>query len=511
MRDPFEELKHLTGDSSLPLPPAEVRRRGDRMRRRRHVLQTVAAAAAVAVVVSGGALASAQLTHTAPPPGPAKHHDVPKPSDPEPSEPAPSEEPAPEHGWVTTVPDDLGQALFDSLPAPVEGESTFTSAGLKVPWKALPCGDVDEKSTGPQLRNTWYPGLDDERTDQRFALIQPPEQTDARQLVVYEDGETAAAVIEAIRDQTEGCGPLESIPGITEFRWSARPFDFGGDEGMLLGGAEFVLDSDKRGIGRQLIGLTRQGNAVLTVVLSDESSAHPDDLTEPEAADLVELTTRFSGEMCIFAVDACAQENPENPESSDPAVPERPTYLLSAEDLTDATGVKGWQVTEEDWGPALVCSEDSTEALGGDRTTTLQYTVTRGGQTAAWATMTALDFASQDWANEAYATAADWLTTCDASIDRKHRIFSAGEEYGDMHPGGPQGRPWVWRTVMTSRPELCVECDAAWNNHQAVVSAGRRLMLVQVSYGGDMQSSVDESSSPFPDLAELAAKRAWTE
>lgn len=501
MRDPIEELKNLSTSGSAPLPPSEVRRRGERMRRRRTAFHAVGAAAAVLAIVSGGAFASGELTDTAPAPGPAKHHTVPK----------PSEDAAPEGGWRTNVPDNLGQALFDSLPDSVEGESTLTQAGLDVPWKALPCGEVSEKSASARLSTTWFSGLDDRRTDQRFALIQPPAGLHARQLVVYRDGETAASVMDAIRRQTVTCGPLEGSPGITEFRWSATPFDFGGDEGLLLAGAEFALDTDKRGVGRHLIGLVRQGNSVLAISLADESSAPVDELAEPAAADLVELTTRFAGEMCIFAVDPCAQATPEEPEPSDVAVPERPTYMISAEDLVNTTGIKDWQVTEEDWGPALVCSEDSTEALGGDRTTTLQYTVTRGGQTVAWATATALDFASREWAYGGYTMAADWLTTCDASVDRRHRISSAGEAYGEPHTGGPDGRPWVWRTVMTSRPELCVECDAAWNNHQAVVSAGRRLVLVQVSVPGDMQSSADESFSPFPKLTDVAAKRSWKE
>lgn len=310
MRDPFEELRHPTADSSLPLPPQEIRRRGDRLRIRRQLLRTVAAAAAVVAVVSGGAFASAQLTHTASLPGPAKHPDGPRPPDPEPSRPAPSEEAVPEGGWLTTVPDGLGKALSDSLPAPVEGEKKSSFTGVKVPWKGLPCGDVDETSTEPRLRSTWFAGLDDQRTHQLFELIRPPAETHARQLVLYQDGETAARVVEAIREQTEGCGPLESMPGVTEFRWSARPFDFGGDEGLLLTGAEFAVGSDQRGIGRELVGLARQGNAVLTVLLSDESSALPDDLTEPDAAALVDRTSRLTAEMCAFAVDPCAQDSP---------------------------------------------------------------------------------------------------------------------------------------------------------------------------------------------------------
>jgi hypothetical protein len=56
MSDLFEPLRTPTGDPTHPLPPEEVRRRGDRLRRRRTVAGSLAAAAAVAVVVAGGAL-----------------------------------------------------------------------------------------------------------------------------------------------------------------------------------------------------------------------------------------------------------------------------------------------------------------------------------------------------------------------------------------------------------------------------------------------------------------------
>jgi hypothetical protein len=55
--DLFDSLKQLDHDPSVqPLPAAEVRRRGDRMRRRRGALEALTALAVVAVVVAGSAL-----------------------------------------------------------------------------------------------------------------------------------------------------------------------------------------------------------------------------------------------------------------------------------------------------------------------------------------------------------------------------------------------------------------------------------------------------------------------
>ena len=481
MRDPIEELKNLSTSGSVPLPPSEVRHRGDRMRRRRIAFQAVGAAAAVLAIVSGGAFASGELTDTAPDPGPAKHHTVPK----------PSEDAAPEGGWRTSIPQDF--VLTDGLPEPAD-ETARRLSNRSRPWQLDPCGEGKR-------------GSDADRTDQRV-LTQVGGELYHRQLALYPDDDAARAVVADLRDDLARCRTSELGDAVLVWEHYGDPFT-AGDESFdtvsrPMQEGEAMLFADHYAV-------VRVGNAVL-LTLDSGSYGHesPERITQliqqPRAA-----AAAVAARMCIFAVDPCAQAMPEEPEPSDVAVPERPTYMLSAEDLVNTTGIKDWQVTEEDWGPALVCSKDSTEALGGDRTTTLQYTVTRGGQTVAWATATVLDFASREWADGAYTMAADWLTTCDASVDRRHRISSAGEAYGEPHTGGPDGRPWVWRTVMSSRPELCVECDAAWNNHQAVVSAGRRLVLVQVSVPGDMQSSADESSSPFPVLAELAAKRAWAE
>jgi hypothetical protein len=142
----------------------------------------------------------------------------------------------------------------------------------------------------------------------------------------------------------------------------------------------------------------------------------------------------------------------------------------------------------------------------------MHFAVTRRGSVQAMATATVLDFAGTTFtsqpAPEAFSTAADWLETCDEPVDREHRIFSAGDAYGELHnsqTAAGAGGLRLWRTVMTTAPERCVECDAAWNNHQGIALAKNRLVLLQVSYPGDLQMSVDESRSPFPELLDLAA------
>jgi hypothetical protein len=322
MRDPLDELRNLAGDlTPRPLPAEEVRRRGDRMRRRRTFTQAVGAAAAVAVVASGGVLLTGNLSSAPVPPGPTEQ----SPS------PSPTPAPAPRTAWVTSIPDELGRALHESLPEPVEGERSRTVTRRDLPWQSLPCGEVDETSDQPTMRSTWFPGLDDKRSDQRLELIAPPAEAHTRQLVVYPDAETATSVVAAIREQTETCGPLEAIPGITEFHWSATPLDLGGDEGLLLAGGELTVDSGSRGVSRSLVGVVRQGNAVLAVQLSDESSAALDDLAEPDAARLVEVATRLAGLMCVFAASGCGGEASDEPATAGEELP----YILTADHLDE--------------------------------------------------------------------------------------------------------------------------------------------------------------------------------
>jgi hypothetical protein len=153
----------------------------------------------------------------------------------------------------------------------------------------------------------------------------------------------------------------------------------------------------------------------------------------------------------------------------------------------------------------IVCAEESTEHLAGDRTDTREFAVLEGDEVRALAITTVLDFDEvATFASDGYERAAGWLTSCDEPVDRHHRITS----YGKVHTGQTQHGPWSWRTVTSTAPEICRGCDTGWNNHQAVLVGGDRLVMVQVSYRTDLKSSVDDSDSPFPGLLETAARLA---
>lgn len=96
MPDPIRDLENLRLDGAdvLPVPPSEIRRRGERLRRRRRATTVAGAAAAVAVIAVTGALASGSLggDRGAPPvttPTPTETA-TPDPTPSEPEDPVPS-------------------------------------------------------------------------------------------------------------------------------------------------------------------------------------------------------------------------------------------------------------------------------------------------------------------------------------------------------------------------------------------------------------------------------------
>jgi hypothetical protein len=297
MSDPFENLKHLAdaGLSVPPLPVAEVLRLGDRRRRRRIVLQAAGAALAVVVVVSGGHFLGDSDTNSAPDPGPATQRPTPAPSATRSTDPVP----APRNGWVTEIPS--GFPLIAGLPAPGGDVPEWdTSNTVSLPWQFLPCG------RGSTVTVSTFPG-DQDRADATFVQVQPPAESQSRQLVLYRDADAASRVVDAMVTQAENCGPTESNPGISEFRWEVSEAKFADQTGHLFSGGAFVIDSDLREPSRAVQAVVQVGNAVLVAGFADESSIpDPADLGEADAAAWRSDVAAVAAAMCIFAVEPCS-------------------------------------------------------------------------------------------------------------------------------------------------------------------------------------------------------------
>lgn len=333
-------------------------------------------------------------------------------------------------------------------------------------------------------------------------MVFPPGELHSRQLVVYPDAATATEAMAAIREQSESCGSTSPSPS-TELRWSVRPLSFGGDEGLLLAGGDFVEGTDDRVPGRTLVVVVRRGNAVLAVARSDESTARLEDRREDGARDLVDLTSALAEQLCVFSAAGCG--NGRDDAAADDLEPEPLLpYVLTADDLEEHTDQDRWTSTEGILEQPMVCAEESTEALAGDRTDTRTYArFDDDGTTVGMATTTVLDFEPGSWAADGFERAVGWLDTCDEPLDRDHPVVDGG--LGDVHSGSWTTGRYVWRTVTTPAPEICDDCDAVWHHHQGVALAGERLVIVQVSTPGKGHDPTTASNEPLPGMLQAAA------
>lgn len=481
MRDPLDELRNLTGHvSAHPLPSAEVRRRGDRMRRRRTLVHAVGAAAAVAVVVSGGAFVTGNLTTAPVPPGPAERTGSPTPS--------PTAE-APQQAWLTSIPD--GFPIGRGLP----------KAGGDVPpweWSQDARTALDAESCGGTGQETVDP------VDGQRVQVEPPDEQAWRHLLLFEDDTSASRMLDRARSADGRCladlqGHSSTDDGLVEVRWSVEETVRGPAPVVVIEGRAYAQGTETRVPGRSLTRVAQIGNALLVAHASDASSADGEDsTTRAFSADVATVID----EMCIFAADPCGGDAP-----GESAEDDSPSYLLGPEDLGAATGMSGWEVVDAGLDPPFLCAEEYTETLGGDRTDTVRFAVGTPDRLEAQAVTMVMDFDPPlTSAADGYSRAVRWLESCEEPLDPDHRVFSAGDAYGDLHTGKTEHGPWSWRTVMSTAPEVCRECDAGWNNHQAALSSGGRLVMIQVSYRADLQSSVDEADTPFPALIRAAAR-----
>lgn len=203
MRDPLDELKNLSGNlDARPLPPAEVRRRGNRMRRRRTAFQAVGAAAAVAVIASGGAFVTGNLTSAEPPVGPAMS------TSPSPS-PSASASAAP--AVQSEIPEDFPVAQDIDAPEGVDSTDLLRDDATDQSWYGLPCSAPGQEVT--------FPG-DDRRTAARRVWVEGDFWGKSRQLFVYEDHVAADRALTALKKAADACLGADTPPGAQPMDWN---------------------------------------------------------------------------------------------------------------------------------------------------------------------------------------------------------------------------------------------------------------------------------------------------
>ena len=259
MPDPIDELENFNPGAPMnPLAPSEVRRLGERHRRRRTAGVALAAAAAVAIVATGGAVIAGG--------------DDPKTIDP--ATPSPS---------VTTP---SGPLIPDSLDVTVEmyendsGEPAVqTHGGVGLTPLEL-CGVT--------------PFAADGRVDSVSAATSGPEYSDAREVVLYPDEQTAATVLDDLTASARDCPRQESGPDSTTLH-EVRPWAEG-ESGVV------VVRTYRTGLGAEIMHFTRVGEALLAA--STYGEYDPRNTADGEAEQARRLTPVVS-QLCTLLSAPC--------------------------------------------------------------------------------------------------------------------------------------------------------------------------------------------------------------
>jgi hypothetical protein len=258
--DSFETFKATMSTDLHPLPAAEVRRRGDRLRRRNTALAvaggTVAAMTAIGVPIAltqtgGSSDGDAGLVATQGPSADAVE-------------------------WRTDVPE--GFPVTGGFPGPEAGGRTTT-------------GPYQAQAVGPCAGPAWdVSGA----LDSLAAVYQDPSEGGLDRVVaVFADDEEASARLAELARQVETCEPQGQPPVSAE----PLPSDLGEESVVFVNG----YDETGEGFLHQAV---RVGNAVLysTAYFNGAGdSAVVEQTRELEQDRSAEVVTA----MCVFAADPC--------------------------------------------------------------------------------------------------------------------------------------------------------------------------------------------------------------
>jgi hypothetical protein len=270
MRDPIEELENFTvpGTPMTPLPAAEVRRRGDRIRRRNNVLVGAAAVAVVAAIVTPVAMLADR-------------------------DDARSVDPAPATDWVQKVPDGfpLSTGLFSEPP--VTAQSGADDIVL--------CGTAAWSPTDPVAT-----------VDLAGARYAENEAHMGRTLALYPDAKAAEAAMSAIRSGVQDCPRDENgggLPLVNEL----GSLDLSGDEWVTV-----VQQAENDGGFSDLTvwEVVRYGNALFVDTLF--GSAGGEDAVTGSTGLLAGRSEGVRSQLCVFSAEPCATPPAIPEDSADP-------------------------------------------------------------------------------------------------------------------------------------------------------------------------------------------------
>ena len=280
MSDPIEDLEHFNdqGLTVNPLPAAEVRRRGTRMRRRNHALATIAGVAAVAIVAVPLGLFAAGGNNPSPAPGPA--------------EPGPSrtaEPPATQ--WLREVPSSF--PLTEGFPATNASDGSPVTVSDRPGLDAITLCGVPAWSTtsaGP-IRVADAAGV---------TYAGESEDSRARTLAVYENDHAAEQALAGLRTALENC-PVDRTGSRAPQQYDVSDADVG-DEAFTFtqrsrDAAGFLGDLS-------VYQAVRVGNAVYVASYYGQGGANEQDIAHIRQLMNTDSAPVIS-DLCLFAAEPC--------------------------------------------------------------------------------------------------------------------------------------------------------------------------------------------------------------
>jgi hypothetical protein len=467
MRDPFDDLKNLSRDlDTRPLPPAEVRRRGNRMRRRRTAFQAVGAAAAVAVIASGGAFVTGELTGAAPEHGFATQAPTPTadPTETPTTEPA---DPVLESEWEIPLDFPLDAGLDTTRDADSAFRQDDATDQL---WESLPCGyrTQDRRSAA-----------DDQRTAARGVSVQGDFWSMSRQAFVYADPAAAQAALSWLETAVAACANADAPPeGAQPIDWEAESWPGLGtpDESSWVvargsdttdGSHLWYAETYATRVGRAVVVTARGRNEPITEAESLQASH----------GDVVRA-------MCLWAEQGCTADDA----SVDDQAPEQPTAVLDERNLLEAGDIpriettSGWRQQGPQDLPTLSCQPNWLAALGANEMVYRDFASDDESGLAGTASTAVLAFGSASEAGDARDTVEGWIEACDQRLDEnRHALVGLGD-FRTVDVGTEE--PARWREVVTAAPEVCTDCGAVWFETQGVARVDDRIVVLQVAVQG---------------------------
>ena len=244
-----------------PLPPSEVRRRGDRLRRRNTAL-----AAGAGVLVAALAIGT---------PFVALGGDGGRGRDIQPA-PSPTE---PARGWITTIPGDF------PLTSNFADEDAIPHRGL-----------AGDSNLAPSCSRDSLDGFVD---DLVVSYQREYENREVRILAVYPDADAAAAELVELRDAIDSCRP-RAVQGASVV-WEPVDADLGTDETFAFAQQVHHADGLVSELGLYLLG--RTGNAIY--VDHSSGAAGGEQVVRDEVDRLTQNSAEPLERMCVFSIAGC--------------------------------------------------------------------------------------------------------------------------------------------------------------------------------------------------------------